>query len=252
MRLLALTNRDMTWSIIESQELIAEVFNRSQLEKASSSLYAMAQQQLYARYHFQSITYLFDEFNNKYLLNESLVILAHGQDDKREAFETLMVKVGAHALACVLSIHAIADITAFAIFHALGLGLQARALNERDVTAKKIQQCLRKTPEHRKIADLLASLLDDASYKHIAALANHSKHQGLFKPVLNEDWTGKRKKRHEFRFATLQYNNKSFPESELTPLLTSAYNVASKTVINVGKEINFVLRESLKKSNIKS
>jgi hypothetical protein len=231
-----------TWSIADTHARIASRFGAEQRDLALPSLYAMAQRQLFARYHFQELQRLLTEFQRLHLTNEPLLVVVHGQDEKaRSSFQTLMIETGAHALACVLSIHAIADVTSFAVFRALGYDHRTCPLRERDVTARKLQALLRSTPGHNGIADLLAKLLDDADYIHVAALANHSKHQGLVKPILNEDLTGKRPQRHELRFAAFQHGTNRYPERELTSLLEPACSLASTTVVEVGNQINTLL-----------
>ena len=233
------------WSITDTQSHIAGCFGESQLERVSPSLYAMAQRQVYARYHFQEVRRLLTSFQSLYLADKPLMIVAHGQDEMaKDAFQTLMLETGAHALASVLSIHAIADVTSFAVYQALGFGLRPGALRNRDISATKIQPELRRTPGHEAISDILNKLLSDSSFKHVSALANHSKHQGLIKPMLNEDWTGERKQRHELRFAAFEHDGNPFPERELTSLLEPAYNLASRTVVDVGNQINTILQQN--------
>ena len=234
-----------TWSITDTRSRVVGRFGESQLELVSTSLDAMAQRQLYADYHFQEVRRLLTSFQNLYLADKPLFVVAHGQDEiARDAFQTLMLETGAHALACVLSIHAIADVTSFAVYQALGFGLRPGDLRNRVISASRIQPELRRTPGYEAIADILNALLSDGSYKHVSALANHSKHQGLIKPILNEDCTGEREQRHELRFAAFEHDGNPFPECELTSLLEPTYNLVSRTVVDVGNHINAILAEN--------
>ena len=231
-----------TWSIIDTRRNIARRFGQSHLERAAPSLDAMAQRQLYARYHFQEVRRLLSDFQSIHLTDSSLFVVNYGQDEAaREAFETLMMQAGAHALACVLSIHAIADVTAFAVYQALGYGLLPGALQERYVSAKTLQAPLRATAGHEAIADLLSTLITDSAYRHVAALANRSKHQGLVRPLLNEDWTGERMDRHQLRFASFDHDSRRYPECELSSVLEPAYNLASTTTVDIGNRVNELL-----------
>jgi hypothetical protein len=235
-----------TWSIADTRSHVANRFGESQLEKVSPSLHAMAQRQAYARYHFQEVRRLLENFQSLHLADKPLLVVAHGPDESaRNAFQTVMFETGAHALACILSIHAIADVTAFAVYQALGYGLSATAGRERKISATKLHPDLRRTSGHEGIADLLEKLINDTSYKHICALANHSKHQGLVRPALNEDWTGEREQRYELRFAAFKHNGKPFPECELTSLLKPAYAIASSTVIDIGNQINSIFGQNV-------
>lgn len=240
-----------TWSIIDTRNHVASCFGESQLERVSPSLDAMAQRQLYARYHFQEVRRLLASFQSLYLADTPLMIVTHGQDEKaQDAFQALMLETGAHALASVLSIHAIADVTSFAVYQALGFGLRPGALRNRDISASKIQSELRRMPGHEAIADILNALLSDSSFKHVSALANHSKHQGLIKPMLSEDWTGEREQRHELGFAAFEHEGNSFPKRELTSLLEPAYILASRTVVDVDNQMNAILERKSRSSSL--
>jgi hypothetical protein len=87
-----------------------------------------------------------------------------------------------------------------AIYLALGHSLNVGALKERDISVTSVQGKLARFPSHAPIADALSTLCGDVHYKHIAALANKSKHQSLVRPVLIEDFTGTRAQRHELCF----------------------------------------------------
>lgn len=116
------------------------------------------------------------------------MIVAHGPDvTGREGFHSFMVSAGAHAMACVLSIHAIADVTAFAIYLALGYNLGPNPKAMHKVSAKSLAPQLAEAASHAPLAGILRTLLNNDSYAHVAALANHSKHRSLVKPAPNED-----------------------------------------------------------------
>lgn len=199
----------------------------------------MAERQDFARYHYQEVLRLLDDFQKRHLADRPLFVVSHGTDEEaRGDFELLMTQISAHALACVLSIHAVADVTAFAAYHALGYGLQPDPLRERDISANSVQARLLATPDHAGIATLIGELCIDANYKHVAALANKSKHQALVRPVLNEDWTGNREQRHEIRFSAFKIGENEYPEVALATLLMPAYNLASRITIDVGNALN--------------
>lgn len=232
------------WSIAETKAQVARVHGETHLARIASSLYAMAERQRYARFHFQEVQRLVTIFQEQFLQDNILFAISHGpNEDEREAFDGLMLQTGAHALACVLSIHAIADVTAFAVYWALGYDRLGMGLRERAVSASSIQPLLRSSASHIPIANVLETLTSEPAYQHVVALANHSKHRGLVRPLLNEDWTGTREHRHELRFASFSYDGVQYPEGELSAILAPAYELASSTVVEVGNSINALLAE---------
>lgn len=189
------------WSIAETRTLVASLFGQEHLQLVKSSLDALALRQEYARYHYHEVGRLLEDFQNRHLTMKPLLVVMHGKDKAaREEFELLMVQIGAHALACVMSIHALADLMAYAAYQALGYSLQPGALRERDINAGNVCDRLEGLPEHNRIADLVGNFLIDTNFKHVAALTNKSKHQALVRSVLNEDLSGVREIRHEVRF----------------------------------------------------
>ena len=62
-------------------------------------------------------------------------MLGGGTDDEQNEYENSRVQLGAHVVACVQSLHAIADTFAHAIYFSLAYNLHADALDEHKVTA---------------------------------------------------------------------------------------------------------------------
>lgn len=230
------------WSIADTRRHVEARFGRAHLDRVVPSLNSLAERLRYARYHYQEIQRLLGSFAELHLATKPLLVVIHGGDEaSREEFEVLMIEVGAHATACVLSIHAISDLMAQAVYHALGHSLDVSPLRERDISAASVQSRLSHVPAHAAIAEVLSRMCSDSCYKHVAALANKSKHQSIVKPMLNEDLTGSRAQRHELRFSAFQYGGRDFPEATLASLLDPAYELASRTVVEVGNMLNDIL-----------
>lgn len=182
------------------------------------------------------------KFTDVHLADATLVDVALVSDvELRGAFELLMVKIGAHTIACIQAVHSLSDTLAHAMYYALGLNLQAEALRERDISTFNVKRLLDAHDEHQTFATALAALSDDDTFRHVAALANRAKHRSLVKPLLNEDLTGERSNRHEIRIAAFDYNGRSFSESPLQATLEPAYELASRLVVDAGRRMNAYL-----------
>jgi hypothetical protein len=233
------------WSIAETKLLVTNLHGGEHLSRIEPSLHAMSQRQRYARFHFQEVGRLLADFQEAYLKTDILLSVTHGQEEEpRAAFDEFMMKAGAHVVACVLSIHSIADVTAFAVYLALDYQSNTSIRREKDVTAAVMRPLLAANPQHQVLADALARLMSNPEFMHISALSNHSKHRGLIKPLLNEDWTGTRETAHEVRFANFSYDQTTYPEAEIASVLAPAYEAASTAVVTVGNEINVLLSTS--------
>jgi hypothetical protein len=197
---------------------------------------------VHARYHFQEVLRLTTEFTDAHLADATLFDVAVVSEvELREAFELLMVKIGAHTIACIQALHSLSDTLAHAMYYTLGLNLHAEALRERDISTFNVKRLLDAHDEHQTLATALAELSEDPTFRHVAALANRAKHRSLVKPLLNEDLTGERSSRHEIRIASFDYNGTTFPESPLQVTLEPAYELASRLVVGVGRRMNAYL-----------
>jgi hypothetical protein len=234
-----------TWSIKDTQNHIEVRFGENQLVRAAPSLYSLARRLDFARYHYREFQRLFSSFTQLHLTTKPLFIVMYsGNKEDRDDFEDLMTGVGAHATACVLSIHSLSDVLAYAVYYALGLDLEKSALSDREISIDKVVRRLRKIPAHAAIADALSNMCANSSYIHIANLANCSKHQSIVRPNLNEDLTGLRAQQHEFRFSAFHLNGKDFPETTFELVLKPAYDLMCRTVIDVGNMLNDILKEA--------
>ncbi len=151
-----------------------------------------------------------------------------------------MTQLGAHAIACVQSIHSIPDILAHTFYFSLRLN-QVTVLDESKINANSVCKLLEQDPKFQDFGLALKQLTTEGQYKHLRALCNHSKHRSIIQPLLNENWTGKRENRHELRFSSFQYETDSFPEISIKSLLEPEYERSSYTTVEAGKKLNDVL-----------
>lgn len=232
------------WSIAETRDLVEARFGRAHRDQVTPNLNSLADRISHAQYHYQEIQRLLNNFSELHLCTKPLIaVIYDGDENGRNDFELLMVEVAAHATACILSLHAISDIAANATYHALGYSLREDAMRERDISAASVQRSLKDVPAHAPIAEVFSRMRGDPSYKMISALANKSKHQSIVKPRLNEDWTGSRPQRHEFRFSTFKYAGRDIPEATFMSVLEPAFELVSRTVIEIGNLLNEMLAD---------
>ena len=234
-------NSATEWSIKDTSKLIEESLPASDSASAIEGINSLARRLYHAKFHYQEVLRLLNEFTSKHLTAKPLFVVALGVDEAaRNEYQALMIDVEAHATACVLSMHAIPDLFAWALYHALNYR-STNALNDRRINANAVITLLAKNPSHLDVSGVLSSLCSSLKFKHIAALGNMSKHRNIVKPILSEDMTGSRQERHEFRFAAFTYDNDNYPELAFKEVLEEAYDIASRTVVEVGNKLNYIL-----------
>lgn len=232
------------WSIAETRDLVEARFGRAHRDQVTPSLNSLADRLSHAQYHYEEIERLLNHFSELHLCTKPLIAVIYDEDESgRVDFELLMIAVAAHATACVLSLHAISDIAANATYHALGYSLRENAMPERDISAASVQRSFKDVPGHAPIAEVFSRMQSDPSYNIISALANKSKHQSIVKPLLNEDWTGSRPQRHEFRFSAFKYAGREIPEKTFNSVLEPAFELSNRTVIEIGNFLNEILAD---------
>ncbi len=194
----------MTWDLDLTRRLVEAKFGQAQLELARPCLKSVCDRQDYARYHYQEVNRLVDQFAEKYLNDKPLLWVLGANTNEQWAFEELMTQLGAHTIACIQSIHSIPDILAHAFYFSLRLN-QVTVLDESKINANSVRKLLEQDPKFQDLVRALKQLTTEGQYKHLRALCNHSKHRSIIQPLLNEDWTGTRANRHEVRFSSFQY-----------------------------------------------
>ena len=221
--------------------MIEEAFGREQLSLAVPSLKSIPDRLAYARYHYFEVMRLVTQFRERYLAHQPLVAVLFSNDDvERFAFEELMIELGAHTIACVQSLHALADILGHVLYFSLGLN-RTSLFREHEITASAVQKLLVGTPEHACLAIGFKQLTSEGAFDHLCALANHSKHRSIVQPQINEDLTGLREDRHEVRFSSFCYKGATFSEVSIKALLEPEYARCSRIVVHIGEELNRVL-----------
>lgn len=226
------------WDIAETCKHIENRFGSNQLTLAKPSLYSLSDRLDYARYHFQEVLALFETFKSIHLTKKPLFIIRLGSEEEREDFDIFATKSGANSVACVQSIHSIPDLLAHAIYFSLGMNLHPNAINERKVSSFNVIKFLQENSVYPSLGVALSQFSNHDDFKHIAALSNKAKHQGIVKQQLHEDFEGTKKNRHELRFGAFEYSKICFQETPITDLLESSYALASNVIIEVGNEIN--------------
>lgn len=241
-----MNNALATWNIAQTKKLVEARYGRNYLDFVAPSLNSMSERLSFARYHYEEVQRLLNDFSKIRLQDSSLLIIKHGPNaEHRAEFEFLMIAIGAHCVACVLSIHALADIASFALYQSLGYAQAPNAIPERRISLVTVKEAFSKNPKHTQLSALLKELESNGAFKHVAALANRSKHQSVVKPMLNEDWTGERKDRHQIRVPVFRHGRTTYPEAELKSVLEPAYAIASITIVQAGNELHRLLSENV-------
>ncbi len=108
------------WNLSETHDFVLDRFGGKQVLLVRECTRSIVDRQNFGRFHYHEMLRLATSFEENYLSETSLMEM-HASDETVEAFQRFIIKVGAHATACVQCVHAIPDILANAIYYACGL-----------------------------------------------------------------------------------------------------------------------------------
>lgn len=231
----------MGWDIGKTLDLVEAKFGRPLRMLANAPIQSTRQRVHFAHIHYHQMLDDLEAYRHE-LGDRPVIAAAYGIDrEARGRYETFMERAGAHALASVQSIHAVADLLAASVFMSLNLSAQGKAVAEHEITYQLTLDRLAPDPKNAAILTLMKNLKADAGFKHVDALSNKAKHSSIVRPVLSEDFTVVRDERLEVKFQTFERKGVTYPEGSIADVLGPGYTIAAQTMIDVGNELIQVL-----------
>ncbi|MBU0620231.1 MAG: hypothetical protein KJ795_00125 [Gammaproteobacteria bacterium] len=232
-----------TWNIDEARTLVAALHGKKQSLLAHQSMTSTIDRLDYARYHYRNILNLFHKHIEKHQSPMDFFkasIKNMGDDEENELYKC----IGAHVIACVQSLHSIADIYSHAIYYALGYNLAPSPLLEDKIYLNAVKNKLTNTQEHQHLAQSLSSFSSNADFTYLDALSNHSKHSSLIRPAIFVDLTGKQLDPYTLEFDDFVYKTTQYPRRAILSFLQQEIDRQSLCIIELGNELNVALRSA--------
>ena len=231
------------WDTDATRRTIQRVFGRDQLELAKPCIRSLSDRQFYARFHYQRAEQTLGRYARVHLKAKDFIAVSLGADsDEWERFNVVIRKIGADLTACIQSLHTLPDVLASAIYYSLQLDRRFTPAKGRYVNHAFVTECLARAPEFAAIHTELKAAVRGSAFRHLAALANQSKHYSIVFPALNADLTGTRQKQYMLAFPEFQSTRKSFPQVWVSEFLPPTHEQLSKSVVLAGHSLNEVLR----------
>jgi hypothetical protein len=237
-----------SWSIAETKQHVFRLYGKAQVGLASPSLQSTVERREFARIHYHDTLDLLNHFVQMRLRDKTLFEVAiAGDDETIEEFQLFTLKIGAYVTAFVQSLHSIPDILGHAIYFSLALNNSSKPLAPKAINAMAVLRLLNGASDLERLHSLYSKLCTSGAFPHIAAAANHCKHRSVVLPSISEDQIGKR---HELRFAAFEYDGATYPQVAIRELLESEFDRCSILIIDIGIELNAVLRHRKTHSQI--
>lgn len=156
-------------------------------------------------------------------------------DTEELQFSTARFQAYAHTVACVQSMHAVADNMVHFAYYVLGVNLDpvTRIENERDITWSKVCKKLAAGP----VKDGLSALLHDPSFTYSAALSNHSKHRSIIEVSYSVNFESDATE-HGLRFNPFTYDGVNYSAWWVLPTLINEYQRQESLILTIGNAVN--------------
>lgn len=232
----------IAWNVEETRKLVRILYGPTQLEIVRNSISSVVYRQRYAKFHFQEVktilaVYIGIHLESKHINN---MLLLRNTDEQND-FEYCQTKVGAHITAFIQIANSLTEILATMVYFSLGYYLPSPSMIENKITLPNMQHFLSENTEYLTLSKIFGSILDNKDWKHLAALANHSKYWNLVKATLWFDATGKPQNPYTLKFEEFRHNGENYADLVVLSFLENIYNYLSGTVIEIGSAVNAIL-----------
>lgn len=231
------------WDADATRRAIERAYGREQLELARPCIRSLSDRQFYSQFHYQRAEQTLKRYVRVHLKSKDFISISLGADPQEwDRFNIVIRKLGADLTACIQSLHALPDVLASAVYYSLQLNNRFTPPRGRYVNHAFVMECLDKVPELAAIKAQLKEAVQVQGFKHLAALANQSKHYSIVFPALNADLTGTRKRQYMLVFPEFKSSRGSFPQALVTDFLPPLHEQLSKSVVQLGHALNTVLQ----------
>jgi hypothetical protein len=222
-----------SWDLKTLRDDIKSLFGDEQLTLAAKPITSFCLRQQYARYHYKEALHRFDAILETGVDETSLCMRVLTFD---EEYLDSQFEAGAHAIACIQSIHTLGDILGNIIYYSLGMNREDRTRIKSNMYIHTVRDYLNKIPDASEITTLLDQLLDHPDYKYVAAVVNESKHCSVIAPHLRVDMTGDGN--HSLVFIAFNRKDVQFPPRVVSDVLPNEFARQTALMLAVGNKLN--------------
>lgn len=225
----------MRWSLKQLREDVKQVFGSDQERLLAPCLQSVDERRAFARYHHAETRRLLETVTTDRTQFEMVAWMLDSESPETTGFQSVRFHASAHVHACVQSMHALADILGHAVYYGLGMNLDPNIkLDARSVNMRTVRDRL----PAGAIRDHLTQLVDDAGFKYLAALVNHSKHRSLIAIPFSVDLSGEDAQPHGLKFGRFEFDGVNYPEQWVTPALRQEYDRQDPHILGAGIALN--------------
>ncbi|MEB1529147.1 hypothetical protein [Xanthomonas sp. WHRI 7945] len=229
----------MKWDLKELRGHVKRLFGDDQVRIVNQCVRTIGDRRDFSRYHFNEAKDRMEDVLQDREVFELTAAILGAFDTEERKFSTARFQAYAHTVACVQSMHAIADNMVHFVYYVLGanLDLATRIEKERDITWSNVSKKL----DAGLVKDELRALLDNPGFDYLAALSNHSKHRSIIDVSYSVNFESDTVA-HGLRFSPFTYNGMAYPAKWVRPTLIDEYQRQEGLILTIGNSVNDLLR----------
>ncbi len=239
----------MIWNRKELENDIEILFGKEQLELLSPCLRTIEERKFYATYHCDEVERLINEELKRIAPdNHKLISLIDDTGEDGEKVLLVYRKARAHIIACLQSLHSLADVLAHVIYFALNMDNDiVTRINSRRRYASTVSEKLNTISGANPLKIAFDSLIKDDEFVYLSAVVNCSKHRNLINTWfrinldLNKEYNA-----NIFEFYAFEFNGKNYNQRRVIEFIKNEYSRIDSFVNEIGIEINNFVRNKLK------
>jgi len=228
---------DSPWDLKRLRDDVRSVYGSDRCQIVERSLTSMDQRLEFARYHYQEQKRILSQFASPEASPIHHVILAlGGRGEEGHQFRKALKHAMAHVVACVSSMHAVADTLSFAIYHILAMDLDPQSqLTERQINVHSVA----KRASDLAVRQLLIELTENDGFRYLNALANHSKHRAIvgvgYRAETESEPEGQN---HGLSFTAFEHDGLTHEAKWVSTTLNAEYDRQQPLIQAIGRALN--------------
>lgn len=231
----------MVWNLKSLREDIEFLYGKSQLEFIVESCNSIVDRQDFAHFHYHEAIEIFNNyFKDRQSLTDAVVSALVRNHVNSEEFAEVMLKVRAHILGFMQSLHSVSDILSHVIFYSVGFD-RSTIIEPHRISIYSTLKEMKKYSEYSKLVHLIECLIKYDDFEYLLAVVNHSKHRSIIQPMFSANLIKPTGEHHEIKFKGFSFNEKPYAPRLAFKFMESEYDRQSQLVSDIGNEINAIV-----------
>jgi hypothetical protein len=225
----------MNWSLDQLRQEVERAFGREQRLLLEPCVQSVADRLIIARYHHDQAEKLINDAVGDKEIPELVGWMLGSSNSEKQNYAWVRLQSNAHVIACIQSVHCLADTLAHTVYFGMGLNLNPMTkMRERSINARNVIKAL----HDNSIKAPFLTLLDHANFLYLDALVNRSKHRSIVAVQYSIDLGPDHVEPPGLKFAAFEHDGKAYPNSWVKATISGEYKRQDEIIRTTGRALN--------------